>query len=262
MGCTTNRHGFSLVELSIVLVILGLLVGGILAGQSLIRASELRSVGTEFDRYKTSVYAFRDKYMGIPGDIINASGFWGAADGTTGLTAACATTQGTGTTTCNGNADGRIAASAASNEIFRFWQQLANAGLVAGQYTGVEGLSGNVHHTSANAPASKISGAFWGVTYMNGDGGGGGTRYNMPYNNMFRFGKMPSGNHAPLYNALRPEEAWNIDTKLDDGQPARGSIIVTNWSTCSDSDDNLDFDAAYRLTNRDVDCGLHFRNAF
>lgn len=45
------RHGFSLVELSIVLVILGLLVGGVLTGQSLIRAAELRSVSTEFQKY-------------------------------------------------------------------------------------------------------------------------------------------------------------------------------------------------------------------
>ena len=79
-------RAFSLVELSIVLVILGLLVGGILAGQSLIHAAELRAVSSEYQRYRTAIYAFRDKYLGLPGDITTATNFWGAADGSTGTT--------------------------------------------------------------------------------------------------------------------------------------------------------------------------------
>jgi len=53
-----RRHGFSLVELSIVLVILGLLTGGILGGQSLIRAAELRSIASDLFRYGTAVNSF------------------------------------------------------------------------------------------------------------------------------------------------------------------------------------------------------------
>ena len=67
---------FSLVELSIVLVILGLLTGGILAGQSLIRAAQLRAVSTEYSRYVASINSFRDKYFGWPGDLRNATAFW------------------------------------------------------------------------------------------------------------------------------------------------------------------------------------------
>ena len=74
-----TRYGFSLVELSIVLVILGLLVGGVLTGQSLIRAAELRSVSTEYSRYVASVHTFRDKYFALPGDMTNATQFWGTA---------------------------------------------------------------------------------------------------------------------------------------------------------------------------------------
>ncbi|PZU43073.1 MAG: prepilin-type cleavage/methylation domain-containing protein, partial [Sphingomonas sp.] len=72
MFSTRQTHGFSLVELSIVLVILGLLTGGILGGQSLIRAAEIRSIGVDFNRFSTATYTFRDKYMGLPGDITNA----------------------------------------------------------------------------------------------------------------------------------------------------------------------------------------------
>ena len=71
-----EQQGFSLVELSIVLVILGLLVGGILSGQSLIRASELRSVTTEYQTYVTSLGTFRDRYFALPGDLSNAASFW------------------------------------------------------------------------------------------------------------------------------------------------------------------------------------------
>ena len=73
-----KRSAFSLVELSIVLVILGLLTGGILSGQSLIRAAELRSVTTEYSRYTAATYSFRDKYFALPGDMSNAESFWGS----------------------------------------------------------------------------------------------------------------------------------------------------------------------------------------
>ena len=74
---TRTDGGFSLLELSIVLVILGLLAGGVLSGKSLIRAAELRTIGTERDRFRTAMYAFRDKYFMLPGDISNATSFWG-----------------------------------------------------------------------------------------------------------------------------------------------------------------------------------------
>lgn len=100
------QKAFSLVELSIVLVILGLLTGGILAGQSLIRASELRAVVTEYERYIAASHTFRDKYMAIPGDMANATRFWGDD---AALCADAGITNGT-PGTCNGNANGSIGA--------------------------------------------------------------------------------------------------------------------------------------------------------
>ena len=75
--------GFTLVELSIVLVILGLLVGGVLTGQSLIHAAELRAVTTEHDKFVTAINTFRDKYMALPRRMSNAVRYWGAMDGGT-----------------------------------------------------------------------------------------------------------------------------------------------------------------------------------
>lgn len=72
-----RQSGFSLVEISIVIVVIGLLVGGVLAGRSVIRAAELRAVGTEMNNYVTAIYQFRDKYSGLPGDLVNATLYWG-----------------------------------------------------------------------------------------------------------------------------------------------------------------------------------------
>jgi|GEM_PF-3995865 len=60
----THSRGFSLLELSI-----GLIAGGIVAGAAMIRAAELRALITEQEQYKTAVNTFRDKYLGLPGDL-------------------------------------------------------------------------------------------------------------------------------------------------------------------------------------------------
>ena len=60
-----TQRGFSLVELSIVLVILGLLVGGVLGGQALIRAAEIRGVLADKDKYLAAVYTFKNKYQAL-----------------------------------------------------------------------------------------------------------------------------------------------------------------------------------------------------
>ena len=98
-------HAFSLVELSIVLVILGLLVGGILGGQSLIRAAELRSVAVDKDKFTTAINAFRVKYSAIPGDMTNATDYWGTFS-TDNIT--CAYDLHPGTQTCNGNGNAKV----------------------------------------------------------------------------------------------------------------------------------------------------------
>lgn len=148
-----REKAFSLVELSIVLVILGLLTGGILTGQSLIRASELRSVATDLQRYQAAVHTFRDKYFALPGDMPNATRFWGVQHATP---ATCITTASTTALTCNGDGNGQVADT--TYEAFRFWQHLANAGLIEGSYSGVTGPdSGFDHVIGVNAPRAKMS---------------------------------------------------------------------------------------------------------
>ena len=64
-----SDRGFTLIEMASVLVIIGLIVGGILVGQSLIKAAEVRSEVTQMEKFQTAVNTFRDKYGYLPGDI-------------------------------------------------------------------------------------------------------------------------------------------------------------------------------------------------
>src|ERR1700735_3151873 len=68
-----SEKGFTLIELSIVLVIIGLIVGGILTGQDLIKAAEQRATLAQVEKYNTAVNTFRNKFGGIPGDLASAT---------------------------------------------------------------------------------------------------------------------------------------------------------------------------------------------
>ncbi len=255
--------GFSLVELSIVLVILGLLTGGILGGQNLMHAAELRSIGKEYEQYTIAVNTFQDKYFALPGDMNNAHLFWGPAGGTTGADAACyGSATGTGTETCNGDGDGIVGMynAAEYSENFMFWQHLANAQLIEGQFTGIAGATNNDNAVlGENVPRSKLGNAGWTVrgVLLVADT----ENFDANYQNALVFGEDDGANDM-LAAVLTPEDAWNIDTKSDDGQPGRGKIIARFWDTCTDATGNTDNDANYLLSDGSEQCALIYRDAF
>jgi prepilin-type N-terminal cleavage/methylation domain-containing protein len=255
-------QAFSLVELSIVLVILGLLTGGILTGQSLIRAAELRAITTEVEQFSIAVNTFKGKYFALPGDIGNATSFWGSANGVS--CNAGNTTAGTGTQTCNGNADGLIKHSDANgyNEIYMFWQHFANAGLMSGTYTGMaiepDGQTTQRVQIGVNGFASKISGATYFIETYNW--AGSTTRFTYDYINSLQFGK-PDGSLRPTDPIITVEEAWNIDKKTDDGQPGRGKLFSMR-SECITGALNNPTAATYNLAGTGLRCGLVWISPF
>ncbi len=252
------KHAFSLVELSIVLVILGLLTGGILAGQSLIRAAEMRSVTTEYQRYQTAMNSFRDKYLALPGDMPNATRFWTATHGTL---ATCVVTPSSTSATCDGNGDGRInqGASPVANyyyEVFGAWKHLANAGLIEGSYTGIQESAAIFHSVvGKNVPASKISNAGWLINFA-GTQTSTAPWYDGDYGNLFYFGGSVV-NSFPYAPTLKPEETWNIDTKIDDGKPAYGKArVFTSGLTPNCTTTDVSATAEYALTQTSKTCGM------
>ena len=79
MKNTHAQHGFTLVEISIVLVIIGLIVGGILVGRDLIHAAVIRADITAVQKMDTAVLTFKLKYNALPGDTQEATTFLGSA---------------------------------------------------------------------------------------------------------------------------------------------------------------------------------------
>lgn len=251
------------------LVILGLLTGGILGGQALIRAAEIRTITNEHGRYVAAIQTFRDKYFAIPGDMANATQFWGAA----GVPADCATTLGTGTQTCNGDGDGRVEEN---NEMYRFWQQLANAGLIEGSYTGIQAVAGQTYSLAAgsNVPRSRMATGAWATRSSSGVPEAA-QMFTIDYiGNSLNIGTPSSDiNNSWVREALlKPEEAWGVDKKIDDAKPGRGSMVIrgrAGWNNaggtlarCTLAQSTNDIDADYMLSESGKQCALIFMNAF
>jgi hypothetical protein len=175
-------------------------------------------------QYEAAIAAFQERYFQLPGDMTNATDFWGETH-TTAST--CATTASTGEETCDGDGSGTWLATSNSHEGMRLWQHLANAGLIEGSYsgTGVTTTSG-AHAT--NSPTSPVSNGIW-WAWSFGDGlSGHGSLFDGNYNNVLAFGGILADSE-PLTSVLTTEEAWNFDKKsmMANRQPVQPSFFIT-----------------------------------
>jgi prepilin-type N-terminal cleavage/methylation domain-containing protein len=134
-----HRHqsGFTLIEIAIVLVIIGLLLGGILKGQELITSARVRNLIAQLDGTKAAFFGFQDRYRALPGDFT------------------LATTQVPGAST-PGNGDGQIVGT----ESVAVWDHLSHAGFINGTYVY------NAIESSATTPSNPY-GAFMQLIYDN-----------------------------------------------------------------------------------------------
>ena len=114
-----TQKGFTLVEIAIVLVIIGLLLGGILKGQEMITQAKIKNIVADFSGVSAAYYGYQDRYRAIPGDDPNAATRWAGA------------TAGGG----NGQVQGKYNSLTAADESRLWWDHLRRAGFVAGNGT-------------------------------------------------------------------------------------------------------------------------------
>jgi prepilin-type N-terminal cleavage/methylation domain-containing protein len=229
-------QGFTLIELSIVLVIIGLIVGGILVGRNLIDAAAVRAQISQIEKYQTAANTFRGKYGYLPGDIPNpdASNFGFQSRGPYGG-------QGDGNGIIEGNYGNspgfQNGLSPFVGEQAMFWVDLGVAGLIDATFTASTPTSVISSTVSGSAvsqylPASKIGNGGYVYVWSGGwQESWGGTRFSGDGQNYFALTGVPGisqpANGVPSsLPLLTPVQALAIDSKVDDGMPQFGNVMA------------------------------------
>jgi prepilin-type N-terminal cleavage/methylation domain-containing protein len=216
------RNGFTLLEMSMVLLIIALIMGGILIGRDLIRAGEVRATLSQMDKYSAAAMAFRMKYNCLPGDCAGAVSF--------GL--------GTAWTGPGDNGDGDrhvysfpwvlgAGQQTTQKEFLNFWYHLQKAGLIEGTFNGYIAGQGCITTGAGNCPAAKMGhGTYICAFTLTQIPGGGFAQNNMVTGNVFFLSSLGSdGGGCVLTSASVPtDEAFAIDSKIDDGNPNAGIV--------------------------------------
>lgn len=233
-GSLRNRNGFTLIELSIVLIIIGLIAASILVGRDLINAAKVRAQVTQIENIKSAVRAFRLKYNAIPGDIPAADARSLGMKDRSGAPG-------------HGDGDGMIS-GCSSDTIFHiygcetalFWSDLKFAELIAGDFSEVSDnpiLVTEAEKDKYFLPA-KIGTDNHIVAFYNNesDAGTAGTK-NGQYFSLRRFhGTQANGQYLADDTGISPLEAYWLDTKIDDGLPYKGRLVAGNNKTISSPD--------------------------
>ncbi len=190
----SQQSGFTLVEIAIVLVIIGLLLGGILKGQELINSAKVKNLANDFRIIPTYIYGYQDKFKAIPGDdnLVDTVHLLNTTP--VGVKATTpANKQG------NGVIDGNWNSTTATDESYLFWQHVRLANLAAGpttpgasDYIPKNALGGDVGISSAATAQLQISGM--------------------------------SGSYQICSKGILGKFAIQLDTQMDDGSTNTGSI--------------------------------------
>lgn len=212
-----NKGGFTLVELSIVLVIIGLLIGGILAAQSMISTAKIQNAISQIQQFDVALNAFSAKYNSLPGDSRTFGG-----DGDEIIE--------------SGTNDGW--ADSFAEEVANFWPSLQQSGFTYQNktFTSTFGSSFDISSSTPNLPHFPL-GKSTGVMVLQ-------PAYSDV--NLYYFANFDGLNDPGYIYSTQPPftvvEALAIDSKIDDGKPASGNVNssqaqsagVNSGQTCDD----------------------------
>jgi prepilin-type N-terminal cleavage/methylation domain-containing protein len=224
-----SQAGFTLVELAIVMIIIGLLIGGVLKGQQLITNAQITATVAQIKAIDAATTSFRDNYAGMAGDLI---------------TPATRLANCTAANNCNipGNGDGKVDtaagagidfSAAAGGEQLAYWSQLNAAGLL----TGINPSAANTFW-GGNYPASKLAGGGFDIGWFAGNAllsnQVGGTAANVPTGHFLALhGTANAAVGAGAPDAfMTANQAARIDTKIDDGVPGTGTVQAAGAAAC------------------------------
>ncbi len=194
----STEAGFTLVEIAIVLVIIGLLLGGVLKGQEMITQAKIKNIINDFNGVTVAVTSYQDRYRALPGDDQNAGTRW--------------TTQAPGFGNGNGIIAGFYNANDTSGpggappnaaESNLFWQHLRIAGFVPGLTTG----------TGSGTPPPNAAGGIIGV-----ESGAVGTNGLGFTSTIICFSNLPE------------KIASAVDGQMDDSKPGSGQVRAQKQS--------------------------------
>jgi prepilin-type N-terminal cleavage/methylation domain-containing protein len=222
-----TRQGFTLIELSIVLVIIGLIIGSILAGKDMIEAAAIRGQLAQIEKYNTSLYVFRDRYNGyLPGDIPEPD-----------ATAAGFVTRGTIGSTLVGNGNGLIEGRGSATPVFSsgfqgigevlmFWRDLSDAKLIQNNFSTAVPTLGYDSRTDIEnfLPKAKIGGGNYIYVYT---GGAEHITFLADQKNYYGISVVSQLWINSIMNStegLSVSQAYSFDVKIDDGLPMTGNV--------------------------------------
>ena len=199
-----QQVGFTLIELAIVLVIIGLLLGGVLKGQELINSAKVKNMATDFKNIQVYIYGYQDKFKALPGDDRAASTH---LNGGTNAT--------TGGTPGNALIEGLYSSETATEESALFWQHVRLAGLAAGP---TDVTASGYYPTNADGGRIGIQSVsnLVAVTPISA-----GTPTGL------------SGSYAICSEGVLGKFAKQLDTTLDDGVGNTGSMRIVIKGTPS-----------------------------
>lgn len=198
-----TRRGFTLVELSVALIIIGAIVAGIMAGSALVKQAELRSVMSDFKSLGAAYNNFTLKYDRIPGDMENATSYW-PNDGQ------CLAVVAGNEDLCNGDGDNIIYI----DEVVPALKHLSLAEMIHGH---IDVISPTF--TSLAIGTTALESQIEGAGYFFASGGTIVDGFEVE-NIVLVIGREPTGSKKAnvLRNgALTPDDAFGIDQKMDDG---------------------------------------------